>query len=117
MSNNTFEAVFALTLARLALLDRLFTVEIVELVVVVFPEMKLASDLVGEFAPEFGCECGGVGMFAVAIALGSSLDAERLRKEVFRFLVVLPNRFEVGTGVFSPLLLWKSRSSMLACDA
>jgi hypothetical protein len=67
----------ALTLALLALLDN----------VLLFPDMKLLSDFVGELAPEPGSEAGGVGRLLVAIALGRSFDADLLRKDVFKFLL------------------------------
>jgi hypothetical protein len=82
-------------------------------IVLLFPDMKLESDFVGEDAPEPGSEVGGVGgRLLVAIALGRSFEADRLRKEVLRFLL-----YRFVTGVFEPLLRAKSRSSIPAFEA
>lgn len=76
----TFEAVFALTLALLAVLDK----------VLVFPVMKLEIDLVGELAPDAR---GVAGRLAVEIPRGSSLEADLPRNEP---LMPLPCRALTG---------------------
>ena len=78
-------AVLALTLALLALLDKLL---------LVLPVRKLDRVFDGEDGPDEG----GVGkerLLVVAIALGSNFEAERLRKEVPVLRVDLP-----GAGEF-----------------
>jgi hypothetical protein len=98
LSNKTLLAVFALTLALLAVED-----------IALFPVIKLDSDFVGDGKAEPGWLWGGVGRFVVVIAFGSNLEALLLRKEVLMLA-----RYLCSVGVFSPLLLWKSKSSMFA---
>jgi hypothetical protein len=48
--------------------------------------IKFESDFVGEEVPDPGRDGGGVAKLAVAIALGKSFEADRLRKEVLMAL-------------------------------